>query len=70
MLVIISLKKPVVLDPILAPSVSAESSIILSLYFFAIFFIFGQLGTFPIKFGINKHFVFEVIFFSILSSSI
>ena len=36
---------------------SAESSIILSLCFFAIFFIFGQLGIFPIKFGINKHFV-------------
>ena len=38
----------------MAPKVSAESSINFKSYFLANFFIFGQDGTFPIRFGINK----------------
>ena len=55
---------------ILAPRVSAESSIIFKLYFFAIDFILFQSGIFPIKLGTRIAFVFFDIFFSILLASI
>ena len=55
---------------IVAPKVSAESSITFKLYFFGIVEIFGQLGRLPIRFGTQIAEVFFVIFFSINSSSI
>ena len=55
---------------IVAPNVSAESSIIFNLYFFAILFILIQSGVFPIKLGIINAFVFFEIAFSILFISI
>ena len=65
-----SLYMPVDLLFIVAPKVSAESSIIFNLCLEAIFLIPFQSGIFPIKFGINKAFVFLEIFFSILLRSI
>ena len=50
---------------IVAPRVSAESSIISKLCFFAILYIRGQLGRLPNKLGTEIAFVFLLIALSI-----